>query len=105
VSDPAKYGPRAALLAASPPVAAEGLADAWFHKIKAGEADSAIAGDDFGYRILALSLRDGAGDRLFGDDDIAVMKQIEQDRIGPLLRQALRLNGLDVDAIETAAKN
>ena len=57
-------------------------------------------------RMVALCMVDENGNRLYADDEIEMLSdEIPASAIGKLFVAAQKLNGLDADAAETAAKN
>ena len=63
--------------------------------------------DNFTARLLVRCLRDPAtGDRLFTDDEAALLGHQSQVTLAPLFRIAVRLNGMDAKrAVEAAQGN
>lgn len=57
-------------------------------------------------RMVALCMVDDAGVRLYADDEIDMLSnEIPASIIGKLFVAAQKLNGMDADAVEVAAKN
>jgi len=57
-------------------------------------------------RLVALCMVGEDGERLYADDEIAQLSDaVPASTLGKLWEAAQTLNGLDADAVETAAKN
>ena len=72
------------------------------------KAAMAIIGDDqrqsaVAAKLIVASLVDESGERLFSDDDVAVVEDLDAKAVLRLSREIMRLNGLGGDDIERTA--
>lgn len=68
-------------------------------ELSAEEAMGLSEGDqgDYVYRLLARAIVNKDGSRIFGDskEEVAQIKRMGQRKLRPLIRAAIRMNGLD----------
>lgn len=55
--------------------------------------------------VVAISLCDKSGKRLFNDNEVEVISELDADVIQKIYEEALKLNTLNATAVEDAAKN
>lgn len=56
-------------------------------------------------RVVARTLTDGAGNRLFGDEDIPEVAKKNSAAIDRLFSEAMKINGMSAGSVEDAEKN
>lgn len=59
----------------------------------------------FAADLLSMTAVDAEGNRLFGPDDVPALAQIVGPAFDQVLHHAVKVNGLNPEAVEDAAKN
>lgn len=100
------------------PIAIDGLGDVFVRCMRLAELDRFEQSlnrkrgkeyvpnlDNFRGRLLALTLSDREGVRLFTDADAAALGEMSGDDVAEAIEKARRLNGLDAASLKDAEKN